>query len=79
MVWRAQTKIQIFIGLKNYLKNKYPNYEDIIWFPQGIYVITNFNSNFSTSGYTINISAKDKMCLLNGDISGKLWASHDFS
>lgn len=76
VIWRAQTKIRIFVGLANDIDNKY---DDIIWFPQGVFVITSFNSSFSQQGYTINISAKDKMCLLNGDISGTLWASHDFS
>ena len=87
IIWRVQTKIKILVGLRNYLKDlpqdeiteRYKDYDEIIWFPQGTFVITSFNSSFNTQGYTINISAKDKMCLLNGDISGNLWASHDFS
>ena len=76
MVWRVQTKIQVFVGVENTVDKKY---EKIIWFPQGIYVIVSFNSNFGAQGYTINLQAKDKMCLLNGDVGGNLWASHDFS
>ena len=76
MVWRAQTKIQVFVGIENTVDKKY---EKIIWFPQGIYVIVSFNSSFNAQGYTINLQAKDKMCLLNGDVGGNLWASHDFS
>ena len=78
IAWRAQTKIKILVGVKNNL-SQYKQYEDIIWFPQGVFVITSFNSNLTAQGYTITISAKDKMCLLNGDVGGTLWASHDFS
>ena len=41
-------------------------------------VITNFSTALSTNGYNISISGKDKMCLLNGDLSGSLFASVDF-
>ena len=47
IVWRAQTKIRIFVGLENNVDKKY---DDIIWFPQGLFVITSFNSSLSTSG-----------------------------
>lgn len=87
VVWRYQTKIQIYIGRKNNLKEveleegkeRYKSYDDIIWFPQGIFVITQFNSTSNNNGFTINISAKDKMCLLDGSVGGNLWASHEFS
>ena len=52
--------------------------QDIIWFPQGIYTITTFNTTHSANNYTINISGKDKMSLLNGDLGGSLSASIDF-
>lgn len=41
-------------------------------------VITNFSTSLSTSGYNVSISGKDKMCLLNGELSGSLFASVDF-
>lgn len=44
----------------------------------GVFVITSFNTALSTGSYTINISGKDKMCLLNGELSGSLFAAHDF-
>lgn len=69
------SKINIEIGIKNIIKPEYP---EIIWFPQGIYVLTTFNSSVGINTYTINISAKDKMCLLNGDVGGTLNASIDF-
>ena len=53
-------------------------YPDIIWFPQGIYLITSFNTSQSTNNYTISISGKDKMCLLNGELGGNIPAAVDF-
>ena len=73
--WGVKTKFKLEIGLKNKINKDYP---DIIWYPQGIYVITTFNTSFSTNNCTISIQGKDKMCLLNGDISGQMYASVDF-
>ena len=67
--WGLNTKFELKVGLRNYID---PRYEDIIWFKQGIYLITSFNTSLSTSGYNISISGKDKMCLLNGDIGGTI-------
>lgn len=44
----------------------------------GIYIFTAFNSSLGLNAYTINVSGKDKMCLLNGEIAGNLHASIDF-
>jgi len=74
--WSLRTKFKLFIGVKNNIDDRY---ENIIWFPQGIYIITQFSSTYNTSGYTISISGKDKMCLINGDIGGQLFAAHEFS
>lgn len=73
--WGVKTKFKLEIGLKNKINKKYP---DIIWYPQGIYVITTFNTSLSTNNCTISIQGKDKMCLLNGDIGGQMYASVDF-
>ena len=70
--WGVKTKFTLSIGLKNNINSKYP---DIIWFPQGVYIITSFNSSQSTNAFTISLSGKDKMCLLNGDISGNIHAN----
>ena len=67
--WGLNTKIEVFVGLKNNIDSKYPN---IIWFPQGIYLITDFSTNQTTNNYTISISGRDKMSLLNGDIGGTI-------
>ena len=65
--WGLNTKIEVFIGVKNKINSDYP---EIIWFPQGIYLITDFSTNQTTNNYTISITGRDKMSLLNGDIGG---------
>lgn len=51
----------------------YEDYPDIIWFNQGIFVITDFKYIMNTMGTdNIYISGKDKMALLNGDMGGNL-------
>lgn len=73
--WGLNTKFRFEIGVKNDINSDYP---DIIWFPQGTYIITSFSTSLSTNSYTINISGKDKMCLLNGEVGGSLPSSIDF-
>ena len=73
--WGVSNKFTLEIGLKNNINKDYPN---IIWFKQGIYVITSFNSSLTNNNYTISINGKDKMCLLNGEIGGSLPSSIDF-
>lgn len=73
--WGVSNKFSLEIGLKNYINPEYP---DIIWFKQGIFVISSFNSALTQNNYSISISGKDKMCLLNGDIGGSLPSSIDF-
>ena len=58
----------------NYLER----YGEIIWFPLGIYVIFDPGISHSTTGVSISLSLKDKMCLLNGDAGGVLPASVEF-
>ena len=67
--WGLNTKIQLFIGLQNRIN---PEYDNVIWFNQGIFLITDFSTNQTTSNYTISISGRDKMALLNGDIGGTI-------
>ena len=74
-LWGLNTKFKLEIGLKNDIDK---NYEDIIWFRQGVYVLTSFNVSRSATNFSINISGKDKMCLLNGEIGGTLNSSIDF-
>ena len=73
--WGLKNKFKLYIGLANTINKEY---DDIIWFPMGIYLISSFNTSQSTNNYTISITGKDKMCLLNGDLGGSLFASVDF-
>lgn len=73
--WAYNTKFKLEIGLTNNIDLNYP---DIIWFNMGIYVITSFSKSQSTTGLNISLSGKDKMCRLNGEVSGSLPMSTDF-
>lgn len=73
--WGINTKFKLEVGVSNNIDSSYP---DIIWFPQGIYVITSLNTSRSTNNFTMTIQGKDKMCLLNGEVSGTLESSVDF-
>lgn len=67
-------KIEVLIGFVNNT-NEYPQY-DIIWFPQGIFVITAPNISYnSSSGLSISLTLHDKMALLNGECGGTLPAT----
>ena len=53
---------------KEYL---YKDYPDIIWFPQGTFLITDFKLTLNTNGTdSIYITGKDKMAKLNGELGG---------
>lgn len=73
--WGLENKFKLEIGLKNTIDNRYP---DIIWFPQGVYIITSFSTALATNSYTINIQGKDKMCMLNGEVGGSITAPTQF-
>lgn len=64
-------KFRLFIGLKNHLLSPYKEQaEDIIWFNEGLYVFTGASFSKSSNGTRVNVTAKDKGCLLNGDVAG---------
>lgn len=73
--WSLHTKYAVMIGLTNSVN---PAYEPVIWFPQGIFILTNFSQTLNNSGYQIQITGKDKMCMLDGSVGGTLLTSHDF-
>ena len=75
-LWGLNTRINIQIGVENTINKEYP---DIIWFPQGIFLITNFSISTNINSFTFSIQGKDKMALLNGDISGNIYAPVDFA
>lgn len=74
--WGLNTKFAVLIGLKNYIDNIH---DDIIWFQQGIFIITSYSPTYNEQGITISIQGKDKMCMLDGSIGGALFADHVFS
>ena len=74
--WGIKHKFNLEIGLANDIDSSYPN---IIWFKQGLFVITQFSTSQQLNKWTIKIQGKDKMCLLNGDVSGNLPFNVDFA
>lgn len=74
--WSLRTKFYVYIGLENTIDSQY---EDIIWFPQGMFILTSLSSTLNNQGYTVTLQGKDKMCLINGDVGGALFAAHDFA
>lgn len=69
-------RIRVFEGIEN--DGILPKYDKIIWIPQGIFIITQPSISYSTSGLVINLSCKDKMCLLNGECGGSFPTSITF-
>lgn len=70
-------KVKVFIGYKNPLRS-YQHYGDVVWFPCGLFVLATATISRSTSGWSISITGKDKMCLLDGSAGGTLPASTTF-
>lgn len=68
------TKFQLEIGIQNDIDSSYPQ---ICWFKQGIFLVSTFNTSITTNNYTINLSGKDKMAALNGEMGGVFAASTD--
>lgn len=73
--WGLKTKFALLVGLKNYVD---PTYGDIIWFQQGVFIITSFSQTLNEQGLTVQLQGKDKMCLLDGTVGGALYADKDF-
>ena len=70
--WGLNTKFKVEIGVRNKINKEYP---EILWFPHGTFIISSFSESLSVNTYTINISGKDKMVLLNGEVGGTITAS----
>lgn len=69
-------KMKLEIGYVN-TTDRYKQYE-MLWFPQGIFVMIQPSISHSTSGVSISLTLKDKMCLLNGECGGTIPASTQF-
>ena len=69
-------KIKIYEGIRNDIDDYY---DDIVWFPLGVFVIVQPSiSSTGSNGCIITLSCKDKMCLLNGECAGGLPTSVTF-
>ena len=67
-------KIFIEIGVENH-SNQFLDYP-ILWFPQGVFFIANASASSSvSSAVSLQLTLKDKMCGLSGDVSGTLPAA----
>ena len=75
-IFSLNRKVRMEIGLKN-ITDEYQEYP-IIWYPQGVYVMINPSLSRSSGGVTIQVTLKDKMCLLNGEVGGIIPASTQF-
>ena len=73
--WGLNTKFKLEVGVRNNIDSRY---SDIIWFEQGIFILTSFNTSRSTTNFSISLQGKDKMCLLNGEVGGSIESSVDF-
>lgn len=69
-------KMYLEIGYTN-TTNQYTKYEKI-WFPQGTFVMIAPSLSHSTGGASLQVSLRDKMCLLNGECGGVIPASTQF-
>ena len=63
-------KVKVAIGLKNPFSEYIEEYGETVWFSQGVFVLSSTNSSRSTSGWSLSITAKDKMSLLDGSAGG---------
>lgn len=63
---------------ENNADNWVEEYSDIIWFNEGIFVISTFSCAKGINSFSINLQGKDKMTMLNGELGGVIPASWDF-
>lgn len=70
-------KIRVEVGLRNPFKT-YEKYGDIIWFKCGLFIVSTASISRSVSGWSISLTAKDKMCLLDGSVGGMITATTNF-
>lgn len=73
--WALKNKFKLEVGVENTIDPQYP---DIVWFKQGIYIFTSLNMNVQSNNFTISVNGKDKGCLINGEFGGSINASTDF-
>ncbi|MCD3194820.1 DUF5048 domain-containing protein [Clostridium botulinum C] len=64
-IW-LNKKIKVFIGIRSISTN------EIVWFNKGVYIMFKPTLRYSHTDNTLSIQALDKMCWLDGQLSGKL-------
>ena len=73
--WGLKNRFILYIGSQNDINTLYPN---IVWFKQGLYVISGFNKTYNSDGtISISINGQDKMALLNGTLGGHFLSEVD--
>lgn len=83
---QGHTADEVLVIMNTYrtLKNeiaraeKYVNYGDILWYNQGVFVITKANSTVNAQSSSVAISFVDKMAFLNGTCGGVLPSTVSF-
>ena len=73
--WSLTHEFEVEIGLENTINS---NYNSIVWFPMGHYLISSFSKSENTSTLTISISGQDPMAKLNGLQGGSFPHEVDF-
>lgn len=70
-------KVDIKIGISNpfNITPEYSKYGDVLWFKQGIFIITQASSTISTTAASVSVNFIDKMGMLNGTCGGTFPAS----
>ena len=69
-------KVFIEKGISN-KTNQYTDYP-IIWFPMGLYTITNCSLSHSSSDISLSLNLQDQMCMLDGSCGGTIPAATQF-
>lgn len=64
--WGFNNKFKVEQGVKDEITN------ETRWYNMGVYIVNSYSRSESTNSLTISISGQDKMCRLNGTISGSL-------
>jgi len=46
--WSLRSKFYLYVGVENAID---PKYDNIIWFPEGMYILTSYSSTLNAQGY----------------------------
>ena len=65
-----RTKIEIGLKAPEDIEETEYKAGDIVWFPQGIFILSGASVQHNINNITLSANLKDKMCLLNGECGG---------